>query len=172
MIKPKKRDNKQQVLLLENLSKVGRRGEVVRVAKGYARNYLLPFGKAMEVNKDNLYRIEFEKKKWLQQELKLKEELQELAKKIKKTSLRLEMNANEEGHLFGSVNETMVSEGFAAKGLNVNPKNIDLSEVKKELGVFEIHIKLHPEIVASTKIHVVSPKSDDAEKKGETESQE
>lgn len=160
MIKPPKRETKQSVLLLENFPKVGRRGEVVRVARGYARNYLIPFGKAMEVTKDNLYRIEFEKKRWLQQELKLKEELQELAKKLKKTSIRLEMNANEAGHLFGSVNENMVAEAFLAKGLNVNPKTIDLSNVKKELGTFDIQIKLHPEVVATTKVQVVAPKTE------------
>ncbi|MEK7483517.1 MAG: 50S ribosomal protein L9 [Planctomycetota bacterium] len=160
MVKPPKRETKQSVVLLENFQKVGRRGEVVRVTRGYARNYLIPFGKAMEVTNDNLYRIEFEKKRWFQQEVKIKEELQELAKKIKKTSIRLEMNANEAGHLFGSVNENMISEAFLAKGLNVNPKTIDLAEVKKELGVYEIQIKLHPEVIATTKIHVVAPKSE------------
>jgi large subunit ribosomal protein L9 len=164
MIKPKIKHQKVPVLLLENLPKLGRRGEVVKVNRGFSRNYLFPNKKAMEVTPDNLYRIEYEKKKWFQEELKLKEELNDLAKKLKKFSVKIEMNANDDGHLFGSVNETMVVDAFMEKGFKLKAKALDLSEVKKELGVYEIKVKLHPEIIATTKIHVVSSKETKTEK--------
>ncbi len=145
-----------KLLLKTTIDKLGKRGEVVRVANGYGRNYLIPQGFAVEPTSDNLLRLESEKQKYEAQMLAEKGEFEELAAKLSAVSCTVTAKADENGHLYGSVSEAMIAEAFAGDGIELDPKTVVMPEEHiKELGVYEISVKLHPEVSATTKVWVV-----------------
>ena len=144
-----------KVLLQRNVDKLGKLGEIVKVAEGYGRNYLLPEGLAVEVTKDNLHRFESMKRRLIALEEETKAKFQLLAKEIEKADCTIIANSSEEGHLYGSVGPRDISRRFAEDGLDVDPKCILLDNPIKELGTYKIKIRLYADVECEAKVWVV-----------------
>jgi large subunit ribosomal protein L9 len=150
-----------KVLIQKNVEKLGKIGDIVKVADGYARNYLLPFGLAVELTADNLNRFESMKRRLIAMEQETKEKFQLLAKELEKASCTIIANSSEEGHLYGSVGPRDVAKQLSSEGLDVDPKCILLDEPIKELGIYKVKIRLHAEVECEAKVWVV--KGDDTD---------
>lgn len=137
-----------QLILCENVDKLGKRGQIVDVSRGYARNFLLPRKLAMEVNDNNVRRMEKEMKVVAVKNAKEKEENEVLAAKIEgvKLSFRRKVHGDE---LYGSVSAGDVAEALEAKGYTVEKRKIQLDEPIKSLGEVSVTAKLHPEVTAT-----------------------
>lgn len=146
------------LLLRQNIESLGRVGDVVKVKSGYARNYLLPRGLAIPVTKANLAEIEVARKKALAEEQARIGTLKELVGKLVETSVTIEGRANEEGHLFGSVNAAQIADALRAKGFAIDEKQVRLEHPLKEIGVFDVKLHLHQEVDATVKVWVVQQK--------------
>lgn len=146
------------LLLRQNIDHLGRVGDVVKVKSGYARNYLLPRGLAIPVTKANLAEIEVARKKALAEEQARIGTLKELVGKLVETSVTIEGRANEEGHLFGSVNAAQIAASLRAKGFAIDEKQVRLEHPLKEIGVFDVKLHLHQEVDATVKVWVVQQK--------------
>ena len=144
-----------KVILIKDINRLGEIGDEVEVKDGYARNYLIPQKCAVESNAGALRIIDQKKKEKALKEKQLLEELTELAGKIEASSCTISMDAGEEDKLFGSVTSDMIAEAFVAEGITVDKKRILLEEPLKALGVYDIEIKLHPEVKAQARIWVV-----------------
>ncbi len=154
-IKAKEHRGAVQLLLAENIPSLGEQGDIVRVKRGYARNYLLPNGLATVATEANKRMVELHRQR--QQDLaarKLKE-IRKLADDVSKYSVTIEANANEEGHLYGSVVAPDISKSLLAAGFPVQPDHIKLEGPLKELGMYTVKVELHPEATADVKVWVV-----------------
>lgn len=148
------------LILRKDVPSLGRMGDVVKVAPGYARNYLIPKGLALQVTPDNLKRLEAEKVKTAKlRELELVQ-IRELAKRLAGSSCTVAVKANEEGHLYGSVDARLIAEAFAKDGVELEAKVVALEEPIKELGVYTVGLRLAPEVECETKVWVVEDKGD------------
>ena len=144
-----------RILLRERVDKLGDPGDIVNVAPGFARNYLLPQNLAVTVSDENVRKIKKEQEKRRQEIEKLKLELGELREKLEQTSCTVVTQATDEGRLYGSVTPAMVVEALAKKGVDVQERAIVIEEPIKELGIYELKVQLAPEIEAVTKLWVV-----------------
>lgn len=144
-----------QVLLRENVSNLGNRGEVVAVRGGYARNYLLPRGIAVEVKRDDLVSIEAEKKRLDKIATLERTEAETLAERLTESSVTITTSASEEGHLFGSVGPAEIAEALSAEVAQVEPAQVRLESHIKELGVYDVTIHVSGDIEVLTKVWVV-----------------
>jgi large subunit ribosomal protein L9 len=144
------------IILKENVSTLGKAGDVVRVSVGYARNYLIPKGLALEATNKNVEVLEREKKTILAKIEKEKKKSQSLAEKLAGASCTIVRRVGEQDKLFGSVNVKDIEEALMALGLEVNRKNIILDEPIKALGEFPIKIKLPAGVVSEIKV-IVAP---------------
>lgn len=144
-----------QIVLKEDIDKLGRRGEVVKVADGYARNYLLPLGKALPATPGNLKVIEREKRRYLVRLSKEKEENEALSRKIQALSLTLVRKVGENDVLYGSVTSGDIAEALSQEGVGVDKRRIQLQEPIKSLGIYNVPIRLHPEVTTEVKVWVV-----------------
>ena len=122
-----------EIILLENVGNLGRKGEIVSVKDGYARNYLVPSGLAVYVTAESLRRAELLKKKYIQEEMERRGALKELAAKLGTVSITISAKASEEGHLFGSVGAAQIADALRADGYDVEERMIQLPEPIKEL---------------------------------------
>ncbi len=147
-----------QVLLKQSVDRLGMLGDVVDVKPGYARNYLLPRGLAVTVSDANMQMIERERERARAEELARVGNFKLLAQSLSETSVTIEGRANEEGHLFGSVNAAQIAASLKAKGLPVDEKQVRLEHPLKEIGVFDVTIHLHADVEAVTKVWVVQTK--------------
>jgi len=144
-----------KVILLDDIEDLGNLGDVVQVKLGYARNFLFPRKLAVEALDKNLKILEIRKRQKAEQLTKEKAQMRELAQKIGAISITVAMAAGEEDKLFGSVTTEHIVEAFKAEGIDLDKKQINLSEPIRKLGVYQMEVKLHPEIVATTKVWVV-----------------
>jgi large subunit ribosomal protein L9 len=144
-----------RIVLRENVEKVGRRGEVVKVADGFARNFLLPKKLALKATDANLKRIEQERKVREVHEAKEKQEFQALASRLSQLSLTAVRKVGENEALYGSVTNSDVGELLEKQGFSVDKRKILLDEPIKALGIYEVPVKLHPEVTATVKVWVV-----------------
>ncbi|OLD67084.1 MAG: 50S ribosomal protein L9 [Acidobacteria bacterium] len=144
-----------QIVLKEDIDKLGRRGEVVKVADGYARNYLLPLGKALPATQGNLKVIEREKRRYVVRLTKEKEENETLSSRIQALSLTLVRKVGEGDVLYGSVTSGDIAEALSKEGIVVDKRRIQLGEPIKSLGIYTVPIRLHPEVTAEVKVWVV-----------------
>lgn len=147
-----------EVLLRQNVEGLGMLGDIVSVKVGHARNYLLPRGLALKVSDANLQVIEQERERAKSDELARVGNLQLLADSLAEASVTIEGRANEEGHLFGSVNSAQIATALKSKGLPVDEKQIRLEHPLKEIGVFDVTVHLHADVEATTKVWVVQAK--------------
>lgn len=145
------------VLLLEDYEALGEVGEIVDVRPGYARNYLIPTGIGTVPTAAALQMVERAKKVAAEQRAHRAAELTELAAALADRSITLEQRASEEGHLFGSVGVAAIVEALKASGLAVTEKMVQLEEPIKELGIFNVPIKLSAEQIVELRVWVVEP---------------
>ncbi len=145
-----------QVILREDVDNVGKIGDLVKVADGYARNYLVPKKKAIEATPKNLRAMEHAKKMVADRVRKLKKEAAADADRIKALTLTIKAKAGEEGKLFGSVTSMDIAEAAKAQGVIIDKRRISLEEPIKRLGEFTVPVKLHTDVVADLKVTVVS----------------
>ena len=144
-----------KAILIEDIDKLGKMGDIVDIKQGYARNFLFPRNLAIEVTDRNLKALEDKKRKREQQLKKGKIEIEELAKRISSISCTIPMAAGEEDKLFGSVTAEHIAKAFSSEGINVDKKQIHIPEPIKKLGVYPVEIKLQPEVTTQTKVWVV-----------------
>ncbi|HTP65564.1 MAG TPA: 50S ribosomal protein L9 [Geobacteraceae bacterium] len=143
-----------KVILKENIDTLGHIGDIVKVAPGYARNYLIPKGLAVEATLKNAKELEHVKRQMEYKKNKLLEQMKALAGRIEATAINLVHQAGEEGKLFGSVTNMELAEHLKAQGIEIDRKKIILAEPIKQLGEFTATIKLHPEVTASLKVNI------------------
>lgn len=148
-----------QIILSEDVPKLGRAGEIKKVSDGYARNFLFPRKLALPSSPSNLKRLEVElKKREIRRAVDL-ESAKWAQEQLEKISLVFHVRAGREGHLFGSVSSQRIAQALQEKGFTVDKKNILLSTPIKALGEYEVSIKLHSEIITSVKIHILAASS-------------
>jgi large subunit ribosomal protein L9 len=139
-----------RLILREEVDNLGKRGQIVNVSRGFARNYLLPQRLAMEVTDSNLRLIEKEKKVYEARLAKEKEEAEAIAKALAPVRLTFRRKVHGEGQdLYGSVSLADLSEALEAKGFHLEKRKILLHEPLKTLGEFSVSVKLHPEVTTS-----------------------
>jgi large subunit ribosomal protein L9 len=146
-----------KIILLQDVKGTGKKGEILNVAEGFARNYLLPRGLAIEATEKNLK--ELERQKALEAKKKAEElkNARELAEKLSKVSLTLAVKTGEGGRLFGSINTKDIGDALEKKhGLVVDRRKIELKGAIKSLGTYPVTIKLHPEVAATIQVQVTS----------------
>ncbi len=143
-----------ELILTERVENLGQLGDIVKVKGGYARNFLLPQGKAILANKDNLKKFEKERSQREAENLKSKTEASKLSEEMQDLNLILIRSASETGQLYGSVNTRDIMKGIIDKGFNINHQQVILDQPIKELGLIKVKIKLHPEIIISILLNV------------------
>ena len=144
-----------KIILRADVDRLGKIGEVVNVAPGFARNYLIPKKLAYSATAGNLKRIEFEKRRAEQMSARELEETRKLAAKIKDLSLTFQVKVGEEEKLYGSVTAADISEEAAKQGFDIDRRKVVLDEPIKQLGVYTVGVRLHPEVTAEIKVWVV-----------------
>jgi large subunit ribosomal protein L9 len=143
-----------EVILKEDIEKLGQRGDVVKVADGYGRNYLLPRKLAIEATRGNKAIIDQMKAAAVRRSAAEKSDAELLAKQFEPVALAFTRKVGEKDHLFGSVTAGDIADALAAKGFNVDRRKILLDEPIKSLGDFDIPIRLHREVTARVKVSV------------------
>jgi large subunit ribosomal protein L9 len=143
-----------QIILQEDIEKLGTRGQIVEVTAGYARNYLLPRKLALEASANNMKRLEKMRAAFAKQEATEKDEAQKLGELLAAVSLEFARKTGENDQLFGSVTSADIAEALAAKGYSVDKRKVVLADPIKVVGDYEIPVKLHREVTASVKITV------------------
>ena len=143
-----------EVILREDVDKLGRRGEVVKVAEGYGRNFLLPRGLALLVNEANKAMIAKERKSHEARMAKEKAEFQAVADRINGIRFVAPRKVGENDILYGSVTSGDIADFLKGKGVEIDKRKVQLEEPIKHLGDHEVKIKLHPEVVATIKVLV------------------
>ncbi len=143
------------VILREDIDNLGIRGEMVKVAAGYARNYLLPKKLAVAATESNKKIVEQERQAHLRKEAKLASEATDLAKLMTGTVLTISAKAGENDQLFGSVTAKDVAEALEAKGFTIDRRKIQLDEPIRSLGEHKVMVRLHREVSTEVTVNVV-----------------
>jgi large subunit ribosomal protein L9 len=143
-----------QIILQEDVEKLGNRGELVEVAAGYARNFLLPRKLALEATPGNMKRLERMRVMFAKKEATEKDAAQKLGESLAGVSLAFTRKAGENEQLFGSVTSADISEALAAQGYTIDKRKITLADPIKIIGDYDIPVKLHREITATVKVAV------------------
>lgn len=144
-----------KVILREDVKSIGSMGQIVDVADGFGRNYLVPKGLAVEANIKNIKSLEHEKKVIQEKVKKIKNQAQDLAGRVSDTTLVIKAKAGEEGKLFGSVTTMDIVEQLKNAGIDIDKKKIILEEPIKRVGSYSIKIKIHPEIATEVNVQVI-----------------
>ena len=145
-----------EVILLQDIDKLGTRGQIVKVADGYGRNYLLPKKLAVPATLQNRKWIDQQRVRFLKQEASEKVEAEELATLLEGVVVVVARKAGEQGTLFGSVTAIDIAERLAAQGFNIDKRKIQLEAPLKVLGEYDVPIRLHREVTAPLKVKVES----------------
>lgn len=144
-----------KVILIKDVDKLGKLGDQFTVKDGYARNFLLPQKLAIESTPGASRVLEQKKQAQARKDKQLKEEMESLSAKIADTSCTIPMEAGEEDKLFGSVTSEMIADVLASEGIELDRKKIVLEEPIRAIGVYNVQIRLHPEVKAEARIWVV-----------------
>ena len=144
-----------EVILREHVENLGRRGDVVKVADGYARNYLLPRKLALPVTGGHRKRIERERKVAEVREAEEKQAAEAIAARLAALELSFQRRVGENDTLYGSVTATDVAEALEAQGFPVDKRKVNLHEPLKQLGEFDVPVKIHREVTAHVKVRIV-----------------
>ncbi len=145
-----------KVLLKEEIGKLGSRGDVVQVADGFARNYLLPRHLAVTATPSNFRQIEIEKAKIAKQAEQELAELEAACKRLQGASCTIAAAAAPEGHLYGSVGSREIAEALKTAGFDVTESSVKLEQPFKEIGVFLVELALAPNLAAKVPVWIVS----------------
>ena len=150
-----------EVILKEDVNKLGHRGDVVKVADGYGRNFLLPGKLAIEANAANKAVVEQMKSSSVRKSAKEKTEAEALAKQLAEVELVFERKVGEHDHLFGSVTSGDIAHQLEAKGFTIDRRKISLDEPLKSLGEYHVPVKLHREVTSHVKVTVKGDQTED-----------
>ena len=143
-----------EVILCHEMANLGKTGDVVKVKDGYARNYLFPRNMALAATKENLKKIEAHKAKLAALDAQKKSEAQALAEKIAKVSCTLTVEVNDQEKLYGAVSEKDILHALEQEGFKYERKDLVIEKAVDELGIFDIGVKLHPEVTAKFRLWV------------------
>lgn len=144
-----------EVILLEEVKSLGKKGDVVKVSDGYARNYILPKKLGLEATKKNLNDLKLQKAAEDKRQKQIYEEAKELAQKIEKGSITVAIKTGEGGRTFGSVSTKEIAAALKEQmGYEIDKKKLTLAEPLKNIGTFMVPIKLHPKVTAQLKVQV------------------
>lgn len=158
----------QEVILIEDVEGLGRKGSVVRVRNGYAYNYLLPRRLAVLATTDNMRRLEKLREKYEKEEAERIERAKSLVDRLEGASVTIAAKASEEGSLYGSVQVPQIVEALADSGLEVEPRSVRLAEPIKHVGVYAVPVHLHETVKTEIKVFVVAEgESEGSEPEGE-----
>jgi len=158
-----------EVILLERIAKLGQMGETVKVRDGFARNYLLPLGKALRANDANKKRFESERATLEARNLERKSEAQKVAEQLDGKSFVVVRSAGETGQLYGSVAARDIIEALAAEGFNIGRNQVELNTPIKAIGLHKVILHLHSEVEISIELNVARS-ADEAERQAKGES--
>jgi large subunit ribosomal protein L9 len=145
-----------KVILNEEVENLGKAGDLVTVADGYGRNYLLPRGLAVLATPKNVKQLEHQKKVVADRQAKVVGELSKVKQAIERVSVTITAQVGEEGKLFGSVTVMDLAQALAREGIQVDRKKILLAEPIKHVGDTEVEVRLHPEVIAKFKVSVAA----------------
>lgn len=143
-----------EVILIKDVEKLGKTGDVVKVKDGFARNFLIPKQVACAATASNRQRIVDEKAKKAALEEKTQRQAEELAAKISKVACSVAVEVNDIEKLYGSVTEIDIAKALGAEGYSVDKKSIILEKPIEELGIYEVGVKLHPQVTAKVRLWV------------------
>jgi large subunit ribosomal protein L9 len=143
-----------ELLLREDIENLGTRGELVKVRAGYGRNFLLPRGLAVQATPSNVKQIDQQRRALLKKVVAERDGAQQQADMLKEVTLDFARKVGEHGLLYGSVTSMDIAEGLAAKGYEIDRKRIQLKDPIKEVGEYEVPIKLHRDVTADLKVVV------------------
>ncbi len=144
-----------EVILREDIDKLGTRGQLVKVAPGYARNFLLPKRMAVAATESNKKIVEQERQAHLRREAKVEAEAKDLGNLLGSVSITISQKAGENNQLFGSVTSKDIAEALEKQGYTIERRKIVLDEPIKTLGDFKVPLRLHPDVTAEVTVHVV-----------------
>jgi len=142
------------IILMENVEKLGTVGDVVKVKNGYARNYLLPRQLGIPATDGNLKRIEREKTKRLAIWEADKKEAELKAEQLSKVSLTISVEVNDQEKLYGAISESDIIDAFHKEGQQIDKKSLVLEKPVDDLGIFEVGVKFHPQVIAKVRLWV------------------
>jgi large subunit ribosomal protein L9 len=145
-----------EVILREDIEKLGHRGQVVKVAPGYARNFLLPKKLAVAATASNKKIVEQEREAWLRREAKLKNEAEDLAKLMSGIAVTIVQKAGDEGQLFGSVTSKDIAEALEKQNYHIDRRKIHLEDHIKMIGDYKVPVRLHRDVTAEISVSVVA----------------
>src|SRR5208282_450409 len=154
------RGSAMELILQEDVEKLGHRGQIVEVAEGYARNYLLPRKLALPVSKSNLKQVEQVKRALAKREATEREGAQKQAELLASLTVSLARKAGENDQMFGSVTAADISEALATQGFSVDKRKLQLEQPIKALGEYQVPAKLHREVIAQIRVVVTKQEKD------------
>ncbi|MGM0583597.1 MAG: 50S ribosomal protein L9 [Pseudomonadota bacterium] len=158
-----------EIVLLERVEKLGQMGDVVNVKPGFARNFLLPQGKALRATKTNIARFEAEKAQLEARNLERKAEAERVAKDLDGKTFIIIRSASDMGSLYGSVSTRHIAEAASEAGFEMDRRQVQLDKPIKELGLHDLRIHLHPEVIVDVTINVArSPEEAELQASGRT----
>ena len=143
-----------KLLLQESIKNVGRVGDIVEVSPGYARNYLVPRGLAVQPTPNNVKKVEARRKEIERQERERREQQEKMIQQLSGIEVHLERRANEQGHLFGSVTATDVAKGLQSQGFNVLPEDINLPGRLDRIDTYTVQVKFAEDLATDVKVWV------------------
>ena len=144
------------LILREDIEKLGARGEVVKVTAGYARNYLLPKKLAVVANASNKKIVAQERDAHLRRDAKLQSEAADLGKLLSAVTVNIKQKAGEEGHLFGSVNSKDIAEALELQNYTIDRRKIQLDDPIKQVGEYKSPVRLHKDVMAEITVNVAA----------------
>jgi large subunit ribosomal protein L9 len=145
-----------KIIMTANIPSLGTPGSVVEVARGYARNFLIPQGKAMEATPGNMARFEAQRSKYMQVMEREKSAASELAARLSEVRITIAQRVGESERLYGSVTNAVIVQELEKKGFTVDRRQIELEEPIKQLGTYQIPVRLAPEVKAQIQVEVVA----------------
>ena len=145
-----------EVILREHVDNLGRRGEIVKVAPGYARNYLLPRKLALAVNEGSKRQIEREKKLAEARELEEKTQAEAYAQRLAQADIQIARRVGENDTMYGSVTSADVAHALQAKGFEIDKRKIQMADPLKALGEFKVPVKVHRDVTADVTVKVIA----------------
>jgi large subunit ribosomal protein L9 len=145
-----------ELILREDIEKLGSRGQVVKVSPGYARNFLLPKRLAVIANDSNRKIVDQERDAHLRREAKLQSEAADLGKLLSAVTITIKQKAGEEGHLFGSVNSKDIAEALEKQNFTIDRRKIQLDDPIKQVGEYKIPVKLHKDVTTEITVNVAA----------------
>ena len=144
-----------QIILLENIKNLGKIGDIIKVNRGYARNYLIKFEKALSASKENIKIVNNKKEQLNRKDLEFKKEAKKIFEKLNRKKFSTQKLVTENNELYGSVKPTEIAKIIKDKeNINIKPSQIDLSKEIKSIGIFKANINLHSDVQADILIEV------------------